>query len=50
LRKLRFIQQRNVDALRALWHLERSSGNTVLAEQYRLKLLALSPLDSVAAS
>lgn len=38
-----------ISALRDLWHLERSVGNIQQAEQYRLKLLALSPLDSEAA-
>lgn len=38
----------HVNALRALWHLEKSAGNAQEAEQYRLKLLALSPLDSEA--
>jgi Tfp pilus assembly protein PilF len=38
----------HVGALRALWHLERSAGNRQEAEQYRLRLLAVSPLDSEA--
>lgn len=37
-----------VGALRALWHLERSAGNMQEAEQYRLRLLAISPLDGEA--
>ena len=38
----------HVNALRALWHLEKAAGNAQEAEQYRLKLLAISPLDSEA--
>jgi spermidine synthase len=37
-----------VGALRALWHLERSAGNLQEAERYRLRLLAISPLDAQA--
>jgi hypothetical protein len=37
-----------VGALRALWHLERSAGNMQEAEQNRLRLLAISPLDGEA--
>ena len=37
-----------VGALRALWHLERSAGNLPEADQYRLRLLAVSPLDAEA--
>ena len=37
-----------VGALRALWHLEQSAGNMPEAEQYRLRLLALSPFDAEA--
>ena len=37
-----------VGALRALWHLERSAGNMQEAEHYRLRLLAISPLDGEA--
>ena len=37
-----------VGALRALWHLERSAGNMREAEHYRLRLLAISPLDGEA--
>ncbi|KXS32756.1 MAG: Spermidine synthase-like protein [Candidatus Gallionella acididurans] len=37
-----------VGALRAIWHLERSAGNTKESESYRLRLLAISPLDSEA--
>ncbi len=35
-------------ALRALWHLELSAGNVQEAESYRLRLLAISPLDGEA--
>jgi len=37
-----------VGALRALWHLEQSAGNKQEAERYRLRLLAVSPLDAEA--
>jgi spermidine synthase len=37
-----------IGALRAIWHLERSAGNMQEAEQYRLRLLAISPLDGEA--
>ena len=37
-----------VGALRALWHLEQSAGNREEAERYRLRLLAISPLDGEA--
>ena len=40
----------HVNALRALWHLEKAAGNMQEAERYRLKLLAVSPLDSEANS
>ncbi len=38
----------HVNALRALWHLEKDQGNMQEAERYRLRLLAVSPLDSEA--
>lgn len=34
-----------VGAIRAIWHLEQSAGNTKAAESYRQRLLAISPLD-----
>ena len=37
-----------VGALRALWHLEQTAGNMQEAEHYRLRLLAVSPLDGEA--
>jgi spermidine synthase len=37
-----------VGALRILWHLEQSAGNKQEAERYRLRLLAVSPLDAEA--
>ena len=37
-----------VGALRALWHLEQTAGNLQEAEHYRLRLLAISPLDGEA--
>lgn len=39
-----------VGALRAKWHLEQSAGNVQEAERYRLRLLAISPLDRDASS
>ncbi len=38
----------HVEALRALWHLARSSGHKREAEDYRSRLLAISPLDAEA--
>lgn len=38
----------HTDTLRALWHLERNAGNQPVAEQYRARLLAISPFDSEA--
>jgi spermidine synthase len=35
----------DAEALRALWHLEDSAGNTAQAAEYRSRLAALSPLD-----
>ena len=37
-------------ALRALWHLEKAAGNMEDAERYRLRLLAVAPLDYEAKS
>lgn len=37
-----------VGALRALWHLEQNEGNMQEAEHYRLRVLAISPLDGEA--
>lgn len=37
-----------VGAIRAIWHLEQSVGNTNAAESYRQRLLAISPLDDEA--
>jgi spermidine synthase len=37
-----------IGALRALWHLELNEGNMQEAEHYRLRLLAISPLDGEA--
>jgi spermidine synthase len=45
LQKILKVSPNFVGALRALWHLEQSEGNTELAERYRLRLLAVSPLD-----
>ena len=46
LQKILKVSPNFVGALRALWHLEQSAGNRELAERYRLRLLAVSPLDS----
>jgi len=35
----------HIGAIRALWHLESAEGNTQIAENYRLRLHALSPLE-----
>jgi spermidine synthase len=48
LQKILKISPNFVGALRALWHLEQSAGNKELAENYRLRLLAVSPLDGEA--
>ncbi len=37
-----------VGAIRAFWHLERFEGNVKEAERYRIRLLAISPLDGEA--
>ncbi len=39
------INPTHTETLRALWHLERFMGDAPKAEQYRLQLLAISPLD-----
>lgn len=39
-----------VGALRAFWHLELSAGNREAAERYRMRLLAISPLDAEASA
>jgi spermidine synthase len=46
LQKILEVSPKFVGALRALWHLEQSAGNKEQAEHYRLRLLAVSPLDS----
>lgn len=38
----------HVGAMRAIWHLERAAGNRQEAENYRQKLLEISPLDGEA--
>jgi spermidine synthase len=40
------IRPDHTEALRGLWHLAQASGNKKLAESYRDRLAALSPLDS----
>lgn len=39
------IRPDHIEALRRLWHLEESAGNTVKANDYRQRFAALSPLD-----
>ena len=48
LQRILEIYPKFVGALRALWHLEQTGGNMQEAERYRLRLLAVSPLDSEA--
>jgi spermidine synthase len=48
LQKILKVSPNFVGAIRALWHLEQSVGNKDLAERYRLRLLAVSPLDGEA--
>jgi spermidine synthase len=48
LQRILKIYPKFVGALRALWHLEQTEGNMQEAEHYRLRLLAVSPLDSEA--
>lgn len=50
LQKILKVSPNFVGALRALRHLEQSAGNKELAERYRLRLLAVSPLDSDASA
>ena len=40
------IRPDHIEALRRLWHLEESAGNTAKANHYRQRFAALSPLDS----
>jgi len=39
------ISPEHVEALRALWHLELAAGNARQAEQYRVRLVQVTPLD-----
>jgi spermidine synthase len=48
LQRILKIYPKHVGAIRALWHLEQTEGNMQAAEHYRLRLLAVSPLDSEA--
>lgn len=48
LQRILQISPDHVNALRALWHLEKAAGNMQEAERYRLKLLQVSPLDGEA--
>jgi len=45
LQRILAVSPNYVGALRALWHLEKNAGNMKEAEQFRLRLLAVSPLD-----
>lgn len=46
LQRILKVYPNHVNALRALWHQEQSAGNTQEAARYRLRLLAISHLDS----
>ncbi len=48
LKRIMEVYPNSISALRASWHLEKSEGRTREAEQYRSRLLAISPLDSEA--
>ncbi len=48
LQRILKVAPEHAGALRALWHLEQSVGNKQDAERYRLRLLAVSPLDAEA--
>ena len=39
------IRPDHIEALRRLWHLEESAGNTLKADEYRQRFAVLSPLD-----
>jgi uncharacterized tellurite resistance protein B-like protein len=42
------VYPKSVGTLRALWHVEQADGNLQEAERYRMRLLAVSPLDGEA--
>jgi len=46
LQRILAVSPNYVGALRALWHLEQSAGSKEEAERFRLRLLAVSPLDT----
>ena len=48
LQRILKVYPNHVGALRAIWHLEATEGKPQVAEQYRSRLLATSPLDSEA--
>jgi hypothetical protein len=48
LQRILKVYPNHVGAIRALWHLETSEGKPLTAEQYRQRLLVLSPLDGEA--
>jgi len=48
LQRILKIYPKFVGALRALWHVEQADGNSQEAERYRMRLLAVSPLDGEA--
>jgi spermidine synthase len=45
LQRILMVAPEYVGALRLIWHLEQTAGNNQEAERYRLRLLAVSPLD-----
>ena len=48
LQRILMIAPNHIGALRALWHLEQIAGNKLEAEQYRLRLISISPFDGEA--
>lgn len=50
LQKVLGIYPEHVGALHAIWQLERSAGNVQEAEKYRMRILAISPLDAEVAA
>jgi spermidine synthase len=48
LQRILKVDPSHTGALRSLWHLEQSAGNKQEAEQYRQRLLLISPLDDSA--
>jgi hypothetical protein len=48
LQRILKIDPSHTGVLRALWHMEQTAGNKQEAEQFRLRLLSISPLDDEA--